>query len=115
MRKINYFSLIAIFIIFSNVPVSAQLSIKKIMDYYKKVYPLPYPYPQPEKIPVRFSVDNSQVKIPNSQREGIVTALPSAGESVIARAAYRPWQSVSLAVISTKRSAWRDPRTIRNA
>ena len=65
MRKINYFSLIAIFIIFSNVPVSAQLSIKKIMDYYKKVYPLPYPYPQPEKIPVRFSVDNSQVKIPN--------------------------------------------------
>ena len=56
--------MIAFFIIFCNVPVSAQLSIKKILDYYK-VYPLPYPYPQPEKIPVRFSVDNSQVKIPN--------------------------------------------------
>ena len=65
MRRINYFSLIAFFIIFCNVPVSAQLSIKKILDYYKKVYPLPYPYPQPEKIPVKFSVDNSQVKIPN--------------------------------------------------
>ena len=64
MRRINYFSLIAIFIIFSNVPVSAQLCIKKILDYYK-VYPLPYSYPQPEKKPVRFSVDNSQVKIPN--------------------------------------------------